>query len=88
MLMSTATVDPSMQCFNVLDGEAAPGIHDSGVRDIRWKRHGIGARRASRGEEGVHLMLANSPWRQLRVRAEKIRETRSTITNWADTLTH
>ena len=59
--------------FNVLDGEAAPGIHDSGVRDIRWKRRGIGARRASRGEEGVHLMLANSPWRQLRgVRAEKI----------------
>jgi hypothetical protein len=39
---------------------------------IRWKRHGLDARRASRGKEGVHLMLANPRWRQLRVRAEMI----------------
>ena len=46
--------------FNALDGEAAPGLSDSGVRDISRKRHGFGARRASRGEEGVHLILAKS----------------------------
>jgi len=38
-----------------------PEIYDSGMHDIRWKRHGIGVRRASRGEEGMHLMLANPP---------------------------
>jgi len=37
-----------------------PGKHDSGVRDIRGKRRGFGARRASGGEEGVHLILAKS----------------------------
>jgi hypothetical protein len=39
---------------------------------IRQKRDGLGVRHASQGEEGVHLMLANPPWRQLRERAEKI----------------
>jgi len=39
---------------------------------IRRKRDGLGVRRASQGEEGVRLMLANPPWRQLRERAEKI----------------
>jgi hypothetical protein len=71
ILMSTATVSFDA-IFNVPDGEAAPGIHGSGVRDIKMEAPRVGARRASRGEEGVHLMLANSPWRQIRVRAEKI----------------
>jgi hypothetical protein len=39
---------------------------------IRRKRDGLGVRPASQGEDGVHLMLANPPWRQLRERAEKI----------------
>ena len=39
---------------------------------IRRKRYGRSVRHASRGEEGVHLMLANPPWHQLRGRAEKI----------------
>ena len=39
---------------------------------IRRKRDGHGVRHASQGEEGVHLMLANPPWHQLRERAEKI----------------
>ena len=39
---------------------------------IRWKRDGLGVRRSSQGEEGVHLMLANPPWHQLREPAEKI----------------
>jgi hypothetical protein len=39
---------------------------------IRRKRDGQGVGHASRGEEGVHLMLANPPWHQLRERAEKI----------------
>jgi hypothetical protein len=39
---------------------------------IRQKRDGLGVRHASQGKEGVHLMLANPPWRRLRERAEKI----------------
>jgi hypothetical protein len=39
---------------------------------IRRKRDGLGVRRASQGEEGVHLILANPPWHQLREPAEKI----------------
>ena len=56
--------------FDVLDGEATPGIHDSGERDIKMEAPRNRCRRASRGEEGVRLMPANSPWRQLQVRAE------------------
>jgi hypothetical protein len=39
---------------------------------IRRKRDGLGVRRASQGKEGVHLMLANPPWRSLRERAGKM----------------
>ena len=57
-----------------------PEIHDSGARDIERSATDSVPVCASRGEEGVHLILANPPWRQLpRARRKDFRETRSTV---------
>jgi hypothetical protein len=57
--MSTATVDPSMQFLACWMAKPRRECMIVACRTQRRKRHGIGARRASRGEEGVHLILAN-----------------------------
>jgi len=75
--------------FNILDGEAAAGIHDSGVRDIKMEapRNRYPSRfqgwGGSASDAGEFSMASATSARQRR-----FRETRSTITNREDILTH
>jgi len=55
-----------------LDKNRVTKTNDVGLRPQKRKRDGLGVRHASQGEEGVHLMLANPPWRSLRERAGKM----------------